>query len=62
MNESSNQQNPPTKLDQSEPAEKRCAKCGKIIQPGQQYTHQGSVYCCDKCCHIKNTPGVCEFC
>lgn len=47
---------------QAETSKKRCIKCGKIIRPDQQYTHQGQVYCCDKCCLIKTTPGVCEFC
>ncbi len=43
-------------------AQKRCVKCGKVIKLGQKYTHQGEVYCCENCCKIKNTPGVCEFC
>jgi len=40
----------------------KCVKCGKIIKPGEGFTHQGEVYCCSKCCKIKKTPGVCEFC
>lgn len=39
-----------------------CSKCGKEIKPGQEFTHQGQIYCCSDCCKIKTTPGVCEFC
>jgi len=42
--------------------EKRtCIKCGKEIK-GEGYSKLGKFYCCDKCCHIKKTPNMCEFC
>lgn len=40
----------------------KCVKCGKEIKPGEEFTHQGKIYCCSQCCKIKITPGVCEFC
>lgn len=41
----------------------KCIKCGKIIKPGEEYTHQGQIFCCSRCCKRTDTPkNVCEFC
>lgn len=48
---------------QTDTQEHTCTKCGKVIKPGEGFTHQGTVYCCEKCCKKTDTPaGVCEFC
>ena len=47
----------------AESGDKVCVNCGKKIGPGTEYIKQGSVYCCEKCCHIgQKRPNVCEFC
>jgi hypothetical protein len=40
-----------------------CVKCGKEIKPGEEFTHQGKIYCCNNCCkNTQKNPNMCELC
>lgn len=55
---------PPTPQGgQTDTVEHICAKCGKPIKPGEGFTHQGTIYCCEHCCKRTDKPqNMCEFC